>query len=89
MTRIKTRLQIWSALAALGTIASLAIPAVSALAEGAELAGDEQRAASVGTASSVATPSYAFPQVTFIQGLGWEIDTGGPAVLMRYLGDDD
>ena len=95
MTQIRTRLHIFGALAALTAVTSLAIPAVPALAEGSEqaptaLAGDEQRAASLQrpAANSTDRPSFIFPATQYVQGLGWEIDSGGPAVRMEYLGDE-
>ena len=94
MTRI-TRLQTWSALAALSTVTSLAIPAVSAWAEASEpasttLAGDAQRTISARpeAGTSVATPSFMFPEMKYLPGLGWEVDTGGPAVRIEHLSDD-
>ena len=76
MTRI-TRFQTWSALAALSTITSLAIPAVSAWAEGSDPAsttpaGAEQRSASARPegGASVATPSFMFPEMKYLPGLG-------------------
>ena len=95
MKRI-TRFQTWSAFAALSAVTSLAIPAVSALADASDPAsttpvGAEQRSASAGPearTSTAATPNFMFPERNYLQGIGWEVDNGAPSVWIEHLSDD-
>lgn len=50
----------------------------------------EQRSvnAPLAAADSLERLSFIFPESTYVPGLGWEIDSGGPAVRMELFIED-
>lgn len=83
------RISRWGAIPALLFALTVSVPAGPISAEGVDGAARERPAASLaGPAPSEARasayePSFVFPERTWIQGLGWEVDTGGPAVRIQ------
>ena len=92
MTQLNARLNLRNSLAALGTLAILGLPVAPAWAEGSEPASTpliaQAASARPEAASAVTTPSFMFPEVNYVQGLGWEIDSGGPAVRIQRFEED-
>lgn len=89
MRSTTARLSRWVAIPALLLALTLSGPVGPAAAQGAdentEVRGEQILALSVVGARD---PSFLFPEMKRIPGFGWEIDSGGPAVLIKNTADE-
>ena len=89
------RISRWGAIPALLFALTASVPAGPISAQGvgdnaaARPSADRASVVPSEARASAHRPSFVFPERSWLEGIGWEIDTGGPAVRIERFFEND